>query len=275
MENEFLKSVSAIDPQLIRSPNSLVLKRLLNLPSCIKVLSNEKEVRKLLSSSNLPESGDLECLVWWKLIKHSYPCLFKVVTAAVSVFHGPRAESSFNVMGDVMDKKSCQINMETYSIFQDVKYGLKARKPKSSKSSRSVDEYFSREDKYFSPVDKSLTRNMSNASKLYTKKKSEKRSLANGDHDGVTRKKLRLMVAEKSSISESQHQEIISAAYNPERLQQAAIITISKTSTSTITTTSKTSTTTTSNKDKNVKAKKDKKKYSTISMFFKSDKHAN
>ena len=63
------------------------------------------------------------------------------------------------------------------------------------------------------------------------------------------------MVAEKSSISESQHQEIISAAYNPERLQQAAIITkISKTSTSTITTT-------TSNKDKNVKAEKT---YSTI-----------
>ena len=101
----------------------------------------------------------------------------------------------------------------------------------------------------------------------------------------VTRKKLRLMVAEKSSISESQHQEIISAAYNPERLQQAAIITtISKTSTSTIrtttTTTTKTSststiTTTTSNKDKNVKAKKDKKKNLTISMLFKSDKHAN
>ena len=161
-----------------------------------------------------------------------------------------------------------------------MKYGLKARKPKSSKSSRSV-EYFSCEDKYFSPVDKSLARNMRNTSKLYTKKKSEKRSLANGDHDNVPRKKPRLMVAEKSSISESQHHEIISTAYNPERLQQAAIITtISKTSTSTITTTttSKTSTstiTTTSNKDKNVKAKKDKKKYSTISMFFKSDKHAN
>ena len=135
MENEFIKSVSAIDPQLIRSPDSLVLKRLLNLPSCIKVLSNdqeevyEKEVRKLLSSSSLPESGDLKCLVWWKLIKHSYPCLFKEVTVALSVFHGPRVESSFNVMGDVMDKKSSQMNMETYSSFQNVKYGLKARKP--------------------------------------------------------------------------------------------------------------------------------------------------
>ena len=175
--------------KLIRSPNSIVLKRLLNLPSCIKVLSNdqeevyEKEVRKLFSFSNLPESGDLECLAWWKLIKHSYPCLFKVVTAALSVFHGPRIKSSFNVMGDVMDKKSSQMNMETYSSFQDVKYGLKVRKPKSSKSGRSV-EYFSREDKYFSPVDKSLARNMRNASELYTKKKSEKRSLANGDHDG-------------------------------------------------------------------------------------------
>ena len=116
--------------------------------------------------------------------------MFKVVTAALSVFHGPRVESSFNAMGDVMDKKSSQMNMETHSSFQDVKYALKARKPKSSKLSRSV-EYFSREDKYFPPVDKSLARNIRNASKLYTKKKSEKRSLANGDHDGVTRKKLK------------------------------------------------------------------------------------
>ena len=70
------------------------------------------------------------------------------MTAALSVFHGARVESSFNVMGDVMDKKSSQMNMETYSSFQDVKYGLKARKPKSSTSSQRV-EYFSREDKIF------------------------------------------------------------------------------------------------------------------------------
>lgn len=56
-----------------------------------------------------------------KLVKECYPFLFKMVPGILSIFHGPRVESSFNVMGDIIDKKSGRINLETYSTIQDIK----------------------------------------------------------------------------------------------------------------------------------------------------------
>ena len=44
----------------------------------------------------------------------------------LSCFHGPRVEGSFNTMGDVIDPKSCRMNVQTYSAIQTVKYGLRA-----------------------------------------------------------------------------------------------------------------------------------------------------
>ena len=35
--------------------------------------------------------------------------------ALLTIFHGPRVESSFGVMGEVMDKKSGRMNVSTYS----------------------------------------------------------------------------------------------------------------------------------------------------------------
>ena len=42
--------------------------------------------------------------------------------ATLTDFHGPRVESSFSVMGDVMDKKSGRMNVSAYSAIQTVKY---------------------------------------------------------------------------------------------------------------------------------------------------------
>ena len=47
--------------------------------------------------------------------------------ALLTIFHGPRVESSFSVMGDVMDKKSGRMNVSTYSAIQMVKYSLNAK----------------------------------------------------------------------------------------------------------------------------------------------------
>ena len=41
---------------------------------------------------------------WWQL-KEKYPVLSKLSLATLTVFHGPRVESKFSVMKDVMDKK--------------------------------------------------------------------------------------------------------------------------------------------------------------------------
>ena len=45
----------------------------------------------------------------------------------LTIFHGPRVESSFSVMGEVMDKKSGRMNMSTYTAIQTVKYSLNAK----------------------------------------------------------------------------------------------------------------------------------------------------
>ena len=44
----------------------------------------------------------------------------------LSCFHGPQVDGSFNTMGDVIDPKSCRMNVEVYSAIQTVKYGWRA-----------------------------------------------------------------------------------------------------------------------------------------------------
>ena len=48
-------------------------------------------------------------------------------SALLTIFHGPRVESSFSVMGEVMDKKSGRMNISTYTAIQTVKYSLNAK----------------------------------------------------------------------------------------------------------------------------------------------------
>ena len=48
-------------------------------------------------------------------------------SALLTIFHGPRVESSFSVMGEVMDKKSGRMNMSTYTAIQTVKYSSNAK----------------------------------------------------------------------------------------------------------------------------------------------------
>ena len=46
----------------------------------------------------------LELIPGGFLLKDKYPLLSKMSLALLTIFHGPRVESSFSVMGDVMDK---------------------------------------------------------------------------------------------------------------------------------------------------------------------------
>ena len=48
-------------------------------------------------------------------------------SALLTIFHGPRVESSFSVIGEVMDKKSGRMNMSTYTAIQTVKYSSNAK----------------------------------------------------------------------------------------------------------------------------------------------------
>ena len=115
LENETLKVFTAIDPLLVCSPNKLVLKRLLSLPTLVPtVLEDEeentfqKEVHALCVDGNLPsilndEDNEVDCLEWWDKISDRYSVMFNVVCAILSIFHGLRVESTFIVMNNVID----------------------------------------------------------------------------------------------------------------------------------------------------------------------------
>ena len=136
LENEALKKFSVIDPKIVTSPNKLVLKWFNDIPTVlVNVLTSEEqdeyglEVRKLLFDAQLPSAldsrrDDNDCLTWWISVSKKYPVVFKVVRAVSSIFHGPRVESSFSAMGDIIDKKSERMNIETYASIQTIKYAL-------------------------------------------------------------------------------------------------------------------------------------------------------
>ena len=136
LQNEALKKFSVIDPKIVTSPNKLVLKWFNDIPTVlVNVLTSEEqdeydlEVRKLLVDAQLPSAldskrDDIDCLTWWISVSKKYPVVFKVVRAVLSIFHGPRVESSFSTMGDIIDKKSGRMNIETYAAIQTIKYAL-------------------------------------------------------------------------------------------------------------------------------------------------------
>ena len=235
LENDVLKSLGMLDPMIVSSSCQKVLRYLLKLPSLVTtVLSEEEEekydeeVRAICVDNDLPgaivDGNEVECLVWWKSVSPKYPIMFKMVQSVLSIFHGPAVESTFSVMGDVIDSHSGRMNMETYSAVQDVKYGLKARLPSVSNKSVKV---FARKERLHTPVDTKLSTNMRNAYNKYDtclkekKKEDEERRKRYGvvNPKSITTKKLKENAAQQAEKETEEHQIILKKAYNLERLK--------------------------------------------------------
>ena len=186
LENETLKAFTAMDPLLVCFPNKLVLKRLpsLSLPRLVPaVLEDEKdntfqkEVHALCMNGNLPsplndEDNEADCLEKWDKISDQYSVMFKVVCAIVSVFRGPRVESTFSVTNHMIDQNSGKINMGTYGAIQDITYTLKTQKP--CKENQSV-KVFSCSDRLYSPVDHKISNVMRHSYLKHRQKQSEEK----------------------------------------------------------------------------------------------------
>ena len=56
-----------------------------------------------------------------------YPNLCKMVHALLSCFLCPVVESSFSIMGNVMDETMNRLNIESLSAIQTIKYWLSAK----------------------------------------------------------------------------------------------------------------------------------------------------
>ncbi|XP_052464897.1 uncharacterized protein LOC128021632 [Carassius gibelio] len=74
------------------------------------------------------EDGD-DIVKWWAHVMSlgKYPALSQVIRRALSIFHGPLVESSFSLMGDVIDAKRSSMKISTFDAVQTVKYVLRSR----------------------------------------------------------------------------------------------------------------------------------------------------
>lgn len=106
LESPVLRSLSALDPALRGHSQAGI-----NMVPCLATF----------------REGD-DMVDWWAHVFESskYPALCKVVKGALSIFHGPLVESSFNSMGDIINPKSTNMSIPTFNAIQTVKYTLKA-----------------------------------------------------------------------------------------------------------------------------------------------------
>ena len=83
----------------------------------------------------------------------------------LTISHGPRVESSFSVLGDVMNQTSGRMDVSTYSSIQTIKYSLNAKtshpfRPKSV-------QVFQRSDQLRSPVMSEVAEGIRNSKKVH------------------------------------------------------------------------------------------------------------
>ncbi|KAH3770278.1 hypothetical protein DPMN_171562 [Dreissena polymorpha] len=177
LANPVLTSASAIDPIIRTSVHTSAL--LNKLPTLVhEVLHGEEEEEKYATEVKdyqvdrfLPSHSGLRIDHWWAAVNATgkYPTLCKMVLSLLSCFHGPQVESSFNVMGDILNSRTGRMKIETYSAIQSTRYGL---------ANHGVDavKQFERHDAAKDPVDKVLCQNLRSAALRYKRQQEETRA---------------------------------------------------------------------------------------------------
>ena len=94
--------------------------------------------------------------------------LFQEWSVCLSCFHGPMVESSFNLMGDIIDIRSTRMNIATFSAMQTVKHCLNSRKMTAL-------EYFRKGHVKHDKVNGHLCRNFKTAAAAYAEEKKQKK----------------------------------------------------------------------------------------------------
>ena len=123
--------MSAVDPVVRGHSQTLVkLRKLIELMGHLLPpdADTHQEILRYNVDQTLPSYQDGEDVVkWWASVFDTgkYPGLCQAVKAAMSIFHGPLVESSFNVMGNIIDQRSTSMNISTFSAVQTVKYAVK------------------------------------------------------------------------------------------------------------------------------------------------------
>lgn len=124
----------------------------------------QRELVRFNVDLTIPSFKEGESIVeWWGHVfdkPDKYPSLSVLVKCCLSIFHGPRVESSFSLMNDVIDQRSGNMNVETFNANQTVKYTLQSR-------GKTAMQLFRREDVKFGEVDRTMCKNINTAAATY------------------------------------------------------------------------------------------------------------
>lgn len=215
INNPLFKALSACDPSAFG--HQLTQRLLLKLPDLVQsVLTEvetteyEVEIRKINASASTfpPFNSDTDRLdVWYNAnIFPTYPLVKKMVSALLSCFHGPRVESAFSIMGEILDKSRASMKIETLDAIQTVKYNMLAQQ-------KSAIEVYRRADHLYDPVDPHLCKNMGNASHAYRdelrkireEKEQKKKALEIKHKEMKTKKQEMLLATQLAKKSRKEH----------------------------------------------------------------------
>lgn len=124
LQSHTLRSLSALDTILRGHLQAAIqLKKLSAMLSHLSLAGSDlhQEIMRYNIDPCLAsfKEGD-DMVEWWAhvLAQTLYPALGNVVKGALSVFHGPRVESSFSWMNDIIDTRSTNINISTFNAIQ-------------------------------------------------------------------------------------------------------------------------------------------------------------
>ena len=158
LENPILQSLSALDP-ILRGHSQAVI-HLKKLATNLQHFTDPESVvpLEIMGYSVSPDLASFSEGEDMAKVFNSqkFPALSKVVKAALSIFHGPLVEASFNLMGDIIDPKSSNMAIPTFNAFQTVKYTLKS-------GNMSATQIFKRDDPKYGKLDQRLCQNIKSA----------------------------------------------------------------------------------------------------------------
>ncbi|XP_034058946.1 uncharacterized protein LOC117537731 isoform X2 [Gymnodraco acuticeps] len=162
-----LTALSALDPLLRgHSQATIQLKRLSGMLR--HLLPADQDIQRELVRFNvdltIPSFKEGESMVeWWGHVfdkPDKYPSLSAMVKCCLSIFHGPRVESSFSLMNEIIDQRSGNMNVPKCNAIQTVKYTLQSR-------GKTAVQLFRMEDVKFGEVDRTLCKNIKSAAATY------------------------------------------------------------------------------------------------------------
>lgn len=175
IQNKTLALLSTLDPELSgHSKQCTGLQDLFDaLPTIVK---KEQKNDFIMAASSLQTNtkfrdtiSEKKLDLWWsKVFSHpQYYILGPVVKACLSIFTGPRVESSFSVMNNIINPKTNSMDVHTYESIHKIKYSL------LNHDKTSV-QLYQRKDPVYSPVDPSLCYYMQTAASRMKRSKTVK-----------------------------------------------------------------------------------------------------